>query len=460
MALIDSYDKIIKYVVEAECTEPLHIGSADGDTESVLIHPIDHVPFIQASSIAGVFRVYFEQVYKSNETENIFGDRTFTENSNASEKGSKVRFTDGIFFNEGRDLKLELRPRVSIDPVSGTCKESLLKGSHQKSGHKFNMEYIGAGARFRFQVYLYDKEYKNKIEDIFAAMNQRMIQFGGQKSNGCGYIKVQHLLCKEFDMTKINDRQQWYEEDELKEQDYTDITKELSGDPCLKNAFEVAVEGCTEGELLIKSISVSEVGKNAADSENIRNAKGDYIVPGSSLKGALRSQMEKITAYLQENGAFCEDIIDDAFGKKSMADQKGRTGNLFVCDTVVGEQSKNMDAPLSRRIHIDKFTGGVMQGGLFSEKNISGDMQIQITIKNKNHPDKTCAILLMALRDLAIGAMSVGGGYNIGKGMISVKKVTLKDIRKGRVAVLDFDKNKIQDDEGVIRECLEAIQKG
>ena len=47
MALNYSYNKIIKYVIKAECREPLHIGSAEGSSEEVLIHPVDRVPFIQ-----------------------------------------------------------------------------------------------------------------------------------------------------------------------------------------------------------------------------------------------------------------------------------------------------------------------------------------------------------------------------------------------------------------------------
>ena len=211
MAFNYSYNKIIKYVIKAECREPLHIGSAEGSSEEVLTHPVDRIPFIQASSIAGVFRSYYEQAYGDNSTGDLFGDRKFAESTNASEKGSKIRFSDGRFENKGRDLKLELRPRVSIDPVSGTCKESIVKGTSQKSGHKFNMEYISAGSEFVFEIYLYDAQCKDQVEDILTAMNQGIIQIGGQKSNGCGYIKVAKALCREFDMTKPKDRKLWYE---------------------------------------------------------------------------------------------------------------------------------------------------------------------------------------------------------------------------------------------------------
>ena len=64
MAVNFKYDKIIKYEAVAVCTQPLHIGSAVGDKEEVLIHPVDDIPFIQATSIAGVFRNYYEKINK------------------------------------------------------------------------------------------------------------------------------------------------------------------------------------------------------------------------------------------------------------------------------------------------------------------------------------------------------------------------------------------------------------
>ena len=73
MANTNFYDKVIKYVVTAECTQPLRVGSVSGDTEEVLVHPTDGNPFIQASSISGVFRSYCDEVYGGKWTDSIFG---------------------------------------------------------------------------------------------------------------------------------------------------------------------------------------------------------------------------------------------------------------------------------------------------------------------------------------------------------------------------------------------------
>lgn len=463
-----SYDKILKYSVTAKCTEPLHIGSASGAKEEVLVHPVDDIPFIQATSIAGVFRGYYEQTYGEEKAAELFGHRRFkekTSNKNTekdSEHESKIRFTDGKFLNNEK-LVFELRPRVSINKQMGTCEKSSDEKTKRESGHKFNMEYISAGAEFTFCIYLYgaDEQEKEEVEDIFSALNNEVLQFGGQKSNGCGYFKIEKLLYREFNMKNLKDREQWADEDILSEREYKNLTDVLSNASHLRNAYTIKVNACTEGVLLVKSIAVSDIGtgKEAPDCENIKNGNGDYIVPGSSFKGAVRAQMERIASYLD-----CFELIDDAFGQKSNEKVQGSVGNLYFFDSIVGKQKVNEQMPIAHRIHIDKFTGGVIHGGLFSEKNVAGDMTIRIVIKNNKSTDisdKVCGLLIMALRDLAIGAMSVGGGYSVGKGILSVKKIIIeKNSNPKSRSEIDFSQKKIFDETGIIKACLTSVQKG
>lgn len=454
------FHKLTKYLVKAACTQPLHIGSALGDKEEVLIHPVDDVPFIQAASIAGVLRGYYaqDQRHSREQVDELFGAGKSTAGDNVSKSGSKICISDGSFC--GSDLILELRPRVSINPKTGSCEAGTIKGTDIQAGHKFNMEYIGAGAEFVFEMYLYDETKQRDIDELLAALHQEKMQFGGQKSNGCGYMNLKSVKKKVFNMTLPEDRKLWASEDELEEKEYKDILSELESKE-LKNqvdAYEVTVTGCTEGTLLIKSIAVPDCGKDAPDCMNLRNARKDYIVPGSSLKGAVRSQMEKIAGYLDR-----QEIIKDTFGYMGTSPKDSKAGNMVVHDTVVGNRRENDLAELFHRIHIDKFTGGVMDGGLFHEKNVSGNLSIRIIIKNRNHPDRTCGLLLMALRDLAAGVMNIGSGYNVGKGIIDVSKIMVKDLKNGEKAVIDFTDSRSADqrklgEQKIIARCIKAVQ--
>ncbi len=467
------YNKIIKYSVLATCTEPLHIGSTEGEAGEILVHPVDDLPFIQASGISGVFRDYYTRANTKEQAEKLFGSSRQSDEDGGS--GSRIRFTDGTFPKENAGVKVELRPRVAINPESG----SVAKEKDGEAGHKFETEYIGAGAKFEFCVYLYDDSFREALEDVFAATNSGAVQFGGQKSNGCGYVRIDGLKRKVFDMTDEEDRRLWAGEDTLEDRFYEDCLSTLKKGSYLANAYDICVTGRTEGTLLVRSAVVGEGrkdGEEIPDSENMRNANKDYIIPGSSLKGAVRNQMEKIVSYLKQKGVCTGDLIKEAFGSTGSKDSDGMSGNLRFHDAVVGKKGENkkyiesqapQDAPkasntvFSHRIHIDKFTGGVMYGALFSERSVSGQVCLRISVLDKNNPDRTCGVLLMALRDLAIGAMNLGSGYNVGRGFIDVDKISISRHREGTVqADIDMRSGTVNDPDGIIQNCLKRATKG
>lgn len=244
-------------------------------------------------------------------------------------------------------------------------------------------------------------------------------------------------------MKKIEDRHMWRDESGLEEISLPDLTVDDR-----RIAYEIEVKAETENELLVKGIAVEDFGKDAPKATNIKNTKGKYIIPGSSFKGSVRNRMSMIADYMGLNGA----LIFDAFGKASDADESGITGNLRFRDIVV---EKEKDAPRTR-IRIDKFTGGVVNGGLFSELNVSGNLDITIQIANKNHPDAVTGLLLLALRDLGCQLYALGSGQSVGKGYVNVKEITVRDIINARECHLDTS---FTVDEGreVIDRCMNAL---
>ena len=202
--------------------------------------------------------------------------------------------------------------------------------------------------------------------------------------------------------------------------------------------------------MLIKGIAVSGFGEDAADEENIRNTQGEYIIPGSSLKGVLRNRITYIARKLK--GKF---LLDNIFGSVGKGKDKGNCGHIIVKDTVVGNKENNENVPLQHRIHVDKFTGGVMTGGLFSEKNIVGDLKLEIMVSENPYTDEAAGLLLLALRDLSAGLFNIGSGYNIGKGYIDVE--TIKIIKGVKEAVIRIHENQIDDPSGMIPSVLAAL---
>ena len=269
-----NYNRICKYIVTAVCNGPLHIGNAVGGIEEVLVHPVNGLPFIQAASIAGIFRKCCNRM-NPELTKNLFG----TAIVDSIETQSRVRFSDGRFSN---NIIMELRPHVQIDRKRGSVADA------SDSGQKFNMEYIGAGAEFVFTIYLYYVEesesfLKTAMEEILAVFQNEGLQFGAKKSSGAGQVFLSELWYKEFDLRDQKGRKEWIDEDNLERDGYNhNLMKSLTAITSRHKAYTVTVKGRTEGSILVKGISDSGFGKNAPNSENIRNAEGKYIVPGSS----------------------------------------------------------------------------------------------------------------------------------------------------------------------------------
>lgn len=445
---------IIKYVITAECVTPLHIGNEVGSKEEVLIHPVDDKPFVQASSIAGAFRSYYENYGKKENAKNLFGGMD-EENADTELIESRIRFEDGKFVEKSGGVYMELRPHVSIDPETGSGSSSIVKGSLIKAGHIFNSEYIGAGAKIQFAFYVYGAENEQEVEKILKAFHAGEILLGGQKSNGCGVCKIEKALQKHFNMKDPSDRKLWLKEDALEETEYDNITDHLSGADLEAYAYEFIVDATTEGKMLIKAIAVEDYGDGASDAVNIKNARKEYVIPGSSLKGAVRNHMEQIAERLHQ-----KTVIKDTFGSAGNGEDLGQSGNIIFRDTIIGDKEDNDRMPNDYRIHIDKFTGGVMNGSLFSEKATAGNVKLHILVKDCNHPEKTSALLILALRDLALGMYNLGSGYSIGRGFLNVKEICINALKDQKHAVIRYvPAGKCDDPDQIITMCLRSLQE-
>lgn len=445
------YDRVYQYRIRAVCKTPLHIGSADGSKDGILVHPVDHKPFIQASGLAGAFRKYYTE---------IFGDPKLTEETfgGGGEKKtiSAIRFTDAAF----EKVEIELRPRLKIDGVTGTGSSKGTRGNSIKSGQKFEEACVAAGAIFSFRVHFFAKEERldKKFQEFLGKTLKNPIYLGGQKTNGCGKIEFQEIRRKEFLLKKEDDLQAWMEEESLPDDQFADIKDKLAvSETSPSYAYEVTVWCRSEGELLVKGIA-GDLSEDGSISTNIQNAAGKFIIPGSSWKGVLRSRVEAIARYLQ-----AEQCAEEMFGtkneKKGSKKKAGSSGKVYVEDTSVERNNgESCQTPVRTRIAIDKFTGGVRYGAMIQERLVFGELSLPIRISENPGADSQCGLLLLALRDLALGMVSIGSGSSVGRGFVKVEELCIKDKNQNQ-AVIRPEKNEIEDEKQIIKQCLAALKE-
>ena len=442
------YSRVDKYLVKAELTGPMHVGSSEGGIRDVLIHPSTRMPFIQASSITGAIRDYYEREF--GDAEKLFGS------FEGVEEEAVIKVTDGEI-SAGKGSMMEFRPRVQIDPVSGTVASSKKKGSGKSSGNKFDMEYVASGSLLSFAIYVYgndrtDEKIEEKILSCFSAMHAGEIILGGQKSNGCGNVEISQVLHRKYDLRSADDRNDWIDEMPLKEdRKAEDLANRLSNTGT--ELIRITVQAKTEGSILVKGYQMDSFGKNAPDVVNIKNGQNDYIVPGASVKGAVRSRAEYIAKCMN----LSSETVFRIFGSDS-GDENGMPGNARFYDTVIGDCKKTEGNSISNRIHIDKFTGGVINRALFKEKTAAGSVAIRIDIAKKGNQEGSAGLILLALRDLALGQYNLGGGYHIGRGFLDVSEISIS--KGNETSKIFFGENrKTEDKEGLLARCLAAVGK-
>lgn len=442
------YDEVIKYLISAKTNSPLHIGGALGGKEDILMDPVLGIPFIQASSLAGMFRSASNIINDRRVTDELFGSARKQKDQDNADNRSRVRITDGRILSE--TVKLEIRPGVSIDPKTGTV------NSKDGGGQKFDLTYISANAEFSFCIYLYvakgDNELPNRLEALLGIMKNGEAVLGAKKSSGAGKFSATTIRRAVFDLTSEKDRKEWISESE-DTVSYEDITEKCTSDKT-EVKYEVEVDAVTEGPIQIKGISMTEFGKDAPDSGNIQNSNNEFIIPGTSVRGTIRSQMEKIAGYKGIEG-----VIEDSFGVIGKKHSDSKRGNLVFNDVVIGREEDIVKNPIRSRIHIDKFTGGVISQALFKEKNASGEVRIRIQIYDRNNPDATLGLLILALRDLALNVINLGNGYATGKGFLNVSKISVNNSHEQADIVFDENVGEIHDQSGILQNALNALKE-
>ena len=451
------YTQAIQYSVEARCVTNLRTGG--GDTETVLRYENGRA-FVQATSLAGAMREWLEknevllfpQKRGRSLSDILFGSQR---------QGGSLILSDGVF-DSGADMWI--RPHVKIDGKTGTAED-------QK---KFDIAHIQRDALFRFTLtWLGDEEAPDAadslsaVEWMLSAINSGEIRLGAQKSNGFGQISLKKtdgspaVAKTVFHLSREQDRTAWLELAETSEgaADYpagevTFVFPELSPSPCVV----FTVRGRADS-ILVKSSYTKErekadaQGNNQRDAQNEKAKKETYsvttnlwepdslgnhrsILPGSSIKGALRSRVYAIANLLNREKA--QSTVDELFGRGPEEMPESRDNGIpgkVRCEDVPLPHEKGNRKEIAR-VRLDRFTGGVIRQGLFWEEPVSGDITLQYTLP-ADEP-LGCALVLYALRDLGLKLWNLGSGASIGRGFLHVREIEARTPEGKRLYLRDF----------------------
>jgi CRISPR/Cas system CSM-associated protein Csm3 (group 7 of RAMP superfamily) len=159
-------------------------------------------------------------------------------------------------------------------------------------------------------------------------------------------------------------------------------------------------------------------------------AGAGFIVPGSSLKGLLRSRAEFI---MRSTGAMphaCEQepaescwicaVFGHGGGRDETSASVGQRARIRVPDAAVSGAQETCRT----HIAIDRFTGGVLPGALYTMEALeTGTFDLTVEPMTKIAPEldrQIRAVLRLVLEDLNDGIIGMGGGTARGYGSVTV----------------------------------------
>lgn len=446
---------VVKKIIirtDIETFSPLRIGSGrtDGVTDILILKNKQGKAFIPATSLTGVLRSLFSDIYAEDAAKKLFG--SIDDDGNQS----MINISDIVFDEKSADSEERIihRDGVKIDHISGVAEK----------GAKYDFEALDRGAKGRLSIEITVRRHdldtspaisiKHKnIQDaygelacIIADMLAGGIQVGSLTTKGYGEIKSPEAKCYEFDFEQPDSADGWLayiEDGGLKEDNCIYTAKENDAKDIEIGAREMAI---TAGFTMQSSLIVRDQDKSffASDKEsNVAGIQmesgGDYVIPGTSIKGVIQNKAFDILMALTGNDEkktdeYLKNIMGFASSKESDGDVEtsGKKSCLYVKDIYIKKENVNLINQTRNRI--DRFTGGTIDGALFSEYPIITNKKdefykkpyVIMNLRLKDCDKAQAGLMMLILRDFWTGSLPLGGGKSIGRGVLKGKSCCIR----------------------------------
>lgn len=412
-----------------ECLSPLHCGS--GENSWLQDQPVVRDAFgywtIPGTSLTGALRSLAERI-APNLAGRLFG----------GEKASLFWSSDARLLDydgypalekqlAGKEVSLPmgpfLRDHVRLDAESETA---------QKGG-KFDEEIVPAGTRFAME-FAFDPWERNDIEQELALFDQLctlavagVMPLGAHGTNGMGGYRAIKSECRDFDLHTFAGMQEW-----LRLSSGTDFSRD-GGSPVelpkvpafhhkdgisgtLTIPFEAAGPLIVGGGSALKGDDDIVFATSPAFDYGKRCVAERFAIPGSSIKGAFRHAMYRICLARGLGRESAEQTMHRLFGYAE--GETAQRGKLSFSEALLGNVQ-----PLSvPHVAIDRFSGGALDGALFSEGPVwKQGVRVSISISFEGLFPVEAALLFHALFDMAEGELPLGGGSGRGCGRLRLE---------------------------------------
>ncbi|MHA1284122.1 MAG: RAMP superfamily CRISPR-associated protein [Promethearchaeota archaeon] len=414
---------ILKGVIEN--LSPLIIGKGRGDIIDLeLIKDEEGNIFIPGTSFAGAIKHYIMENFIPLNTKEWIYFWGFEQEDKDENKKVQSHFVVNDLFPLN-NFKIKIRDGIAIDNKRGITEERAL----------FNYEILEPGTNFNLEIEITIREemdiigFKTILKTIINELENQKIRIGAMTTKGFGKIVLKNYKVYEFNFPA--DGEKWFHflnGTTIKEtllDDLTGLTKKSQ-----KNFLEIQASFHIKNSIIIGSNIMDLEG---SDKINIQSNEKP-VIPGTSIKGAIRARAEKIINTFGRDGkeelkkifgfASKKEKIEDNHKIKQKIEDKYKS-RVYFEEIIINDAEEYTQ----NRIKIDRFTGGTIEGALFNSTPIwHKNENINIKIFLKEAEEWEVGLLLLILKDLWTEDLPLGGEKSIGRGIL-----------KGLYAIIRFN---------------------
>jgi CRISPR/Cas system CSM-associated protein Csm3 (group 7 of RAMP superfamily) len=439
----------------------LHVGGhgEDVDTDLPLARDGAGRWYVPGTSLAGALRGWCEAAFGEEETRKVWGSQE------GDEGYASYVFVEDTAIAEADGVLAEIRDGVGIDREWGCAAEQI----------KHDRAVLPRGTRLSLEVMAeYGEGQRQPALAMFSALRKALeaedIRLGAARTRGLGKLKLEKGRLR---TVALNTRDGILA---LLSGESSDpvVPEDVSVHP--RPRLEVEVEWQPVGPLMVKS-GAEGIGVDALPLVSGTRGQVALVLPGSSTKGALRGQAERIVRTLRDvrlpeepnkKKRFLRHLegvplIEEVFGAPGKSG--GQAGGLGLgalgIDDCYAEQSIDRlrweavveagaeaprgtrEAPVCERLReanlgqwaaayhvaVDRWTGGAAESLLYTVLEPHAveweplRLTLDLTRLAEDVRPPAAALLLLLLRDLAGDRIPLGYATNRGMGAVAVRRV-------------------------------------
>ncbi len=433
------------YRIRFKLTSPLSVGCGKNNvTDSDIILDSRGLPYIPGSSLAGVYR----RLFSTKTAERYFGSELTKERIGQSSNEGKNLLTESKVAVYDAYLKSAKKVITKRDMVALDEYKVALPGA------KFDMQILEPGVEFLtyLEQTMENKDEQYLSDEIAYAWQQGRIKLGAKTGRGFGQTVGVEVFYACFDLSKKEELERWlafdmYGDDDWKKEPVPEclsrLQKETPEYTELEHIYKNAGIRSSDVKLVTIKMTLKQAGAISIRQYVTDVGNADYlqmkrtgkdgkdipVIPGTSWAGAFQAQMAKLNPAFAKKSALSELFFGKVKAKADVECHKSRV-------TFSESELKGGSWKTYTRNAIDRFTGGTVEGALYTEKTYyNGTAELEITCDFSGIKEEDVRIfkktLVGAIVDLHNGYMSVGGLTSVGHGLFQVTKVQMDGTEVG-----------------------------